>query len=180
MLHACDEVLDAVGVLVSAVEPEQFDRPTPCADWDVRTLLNHLVWENLLWASLADGAPRSDFTADHIGADHVAAFRSASRAARSAFGRPGMLDQRYGPAPGRRLVEQLVIEMLVHGWDLAQAVGHPYDTVQHLAVPALPVVREIYGPLPRTPVSSFAAPQPAPANATPLDHLAAYLGRIVT
>ncbi|MDX3549404.1 TIGR03086 family metal-binding protein [Streptomyces europaeiscabiei] len=180
VLHACDEVLDAVGLLVSAVEPEQFDRRTPCADWDVRTLLNHLIWENLLWASLADGAPRSDFTADHIGADHIAAFRSASRAARSAFARPGMLVQRYGPAPGRRLVEQLVIEMLVHGWDLAQAVGHPYDTVQHLAETALPVVREIYGPLPRTAAGSFAAPQPTPANATPLDHLAACLGRTVT
>ncbi|WP_310723333.1 hypothetical protein [Streptomyces sp. N2A] len=35
--------------------------------------------------------------------------------------RPGTLDQRYGPAPGRRIVEQLVIEMLVHSWDLA---GH--------------------------------------------------------
>ncbi|MEY9988545.1 uncharacterized protein (TIGR03086 family) [Streptomyces sp. V4I8] len=123
VLHACDEVLDAVGGLVSAVEPGQFDRPTPCADWDVHTLLNHLVWENLLWAGLANATPRSDFTADHLGDDHVAAFRTASKAARSAFRRPGMLERRYGPAPGRRLVEQLVIEMLVHGWDLAQAIG---------------------------------------------------------
>lgn len=67
LLQACDEVLNAVGTLVSAVGPAQFGRPTPCADWDVRTLLNHLVWENLLWAALANGAPRSDFTADHLG-----------------------------------------------------------------------------------------------------------------
>ncbi|HSX99639.1 MAG TPA: TIGR03086 family metal-binding protein, partial [Streptomyces sp.] len=179
VLRACDEALDAVGLLVSAVEPEQFDRPTPCADWDVRGLLGHIVWENLLWASLADGTPRSDFTADHLGADHVTAFRSASRAARSAFARPGMLDRRYGPAPGRRLVEQLVIEMLVHGWDLAQALGQPYDSVQHLAETALPVVREIYGGLPRTPAGSFAPPRPTPAHATSLDRLAAYLGRAV-
>ncbi|MBE1598185.1 TIGR03086 family metal-binding protein [Streptomyces stelliscabiei] len=182
VLRACEEVLDAVGLLVAAVEPDQFDRPTPCADWDVRALLGHLVWENLLWASLADGTPRADFTADHLGTDHVAAFRSASRAARSAFARPGMLDRRYGPAPGRRLVEQLVIEMLVHGWDLARAVGHPFDAVavQRLAETALPVVREIYGGLPRTPAGSFAPAQAASTHATALDRLAAYLGRAVT
>ncbi|MFI1357448.1 TIGR03086 family metal-binding protein [Streptomyces sp. NPDC020898] len=180
VLHACDEVLDAVGVLVAAVTPGQFDRPTPCADWDVRALLDHLVWENLLWAGLADGAPRSDFTGDHLGDDHIEAFRTASRAARSAFARPGMLTRRYGPAPGRRLVEQLVIEMLVHGWDLARAVGHPYDAVQHLAERALPVVREIHGDAPRTTAGSFAPPHPVSGDVGALDRLAAYLGRTVT
>ncbi|MER6133711.1 TIGR03086 family metal-binding protein [Streptomyces sp. NPDC001815] len=179
VLHACEEALDAVEMLVSAVRRDQFDRPTPCADWDVRTLLNHIVWENLLWAGLADGTPRSDFTADHLGDDHLAAFRTASRAARSAFSRPGMLEQRYGPAPGRRLVEQLVIEMLVHGWDLARAVGHPSGIPQHLAEVALPVVREAYGELPRTAAGSFAPQQPVPDSAGALDRLAAYLGRTV-
>lgn len=179
VLHACEESLDAVELLVSAVRRDQFDRPTPCADWDVRTLLNHIVWENLLWAGLADGTPRSDFTADHLGDDHLAAFRAASRAARSAFSRPGMLEQRYGPAPGHRLVEQLVIEMLVHGWDLARAVGHPSGIPQHLAEAALPVVREAYGDLPRTAAGSFAPPQPVPEGAGALDRLAACMGRSV-
>ncbi|MFF6783420.1 TIGR03086 family metal-binding protein [Streptomyces sp. NPDC012510] len=179
VLHACEQVLDAVDTLVRAVEPGRFDLPTPCADWDVRTLLDHLVWENLLWAGLADGTPRADFAADHLGDDHAAAFRTAARTARTAFARPGMLEQRYGPAPGRRLVEQLVIEMLVHGWDLARATGQPYDTVHHLAEPALRVVREIHADLPRTPEASFAPPRRAPAHATPLDRLAAYLGRTV-
>ncbi|BDM70290.1 hypothetical protein HEK616_37770 [Streptomyces nigrescens] len=179
VLQACDDVLNAVSRLVSAVVPAQFGQPTPCADWDVRTLLNHLVRENLLWTALANGTPRSDFTADHLGDDHIEAFRLASRSTRSAFGRPGMLDQRYGPAPGRRLVEQVVIEMLLHGWDLARAIGHPFDDVQHLAELALPVVQEIYGDLPRTDAGSFAPPQPAPEDASPLDRLAAYLGRSI-
>ncbi|MEU8915348.1 TIGR03086 family metal-binding protein [Streptomyces nigrescens] len=179
VLNACREVLDAVNTLVSAVDPARFDQATPCADWDVRALLNHLVWENLLWAGLADGSPRTDMTADHLGRNHVEAFRTASRAALAAFGRPGMLDQRYGPAPGWRLVEQLVIEMLVHGWDLARATGQPRDLVPGLAESALSVVREIFGGLPRTAAGSFAQPQPVPAGASALDHLAAYLGRTV-
>ena len=67
----------------------------------------------------------------------------------TAFRRPGMLEERYGPAPGRRLVEQLVIEMLVHGWDLATAIGHPRDLVPDLAEAALPVVqRDLRQPAP--------------------------------
>ncbi|WP_310726904.1 TIGR03086 family metal-binding protein [Streptomyces sp. N2A] len=165
--------------LVRAVRPDKLDLPTPCAQWDVRTLLNHLVWENLLWAGLAKGAPRSDATADHLGENHREAFRAAAQASLAAFRRPGMLDQRYGPAPGRRLVEQLVIEMLVHGWDLATAIGNPRDLVPDLAEAALPVVREIYDSLPRTPGGSFAPPQPAPHKASALDHLASYLGRTI-
>jgi uncharacterized protein (TIGR03086 family) len=180
VLNACRDALRAVTGLVSAVDPDQFDGPTPCADWNVRALLDHLVWENLLWAGLADGVPRTDLAADHLGDDHVEAFRSASEAALAAFERPGMLDQRYGPAPGRRLVEQLLIEMLVHGWDLARATGQPHDLVPGLAASALPVVREVFGSLPRTAAGSFAEPQLLPADACALDHLAAYLGRTVT
>jgi uncharacterized protein (TIGR03086 family) len=180
VLDACARVLDAVEALVGATTPDQFDRPTPCADWDVRTLLDHLVWENLLWGGLAQGAPPTDFTADHLGDDHVAAFRSAAHGARTAFARPGMLEQRYGPAPGRRLVEQLVIEMLVHGWDLSRAIGRPLDGVQDLAEAALPVVRDIYGDLPRGAAGSFAPQQPVPDDASALDRLAACLGRTPT
>ncbi|MEU8893987.1 TIGR03086 family metal-binding protein [Streptomyces sp. NPDC048442] len=180
VLHACEVALNAVHTLVEAVEPGQFGLPTPCAEWDVRALLDHLVRENLLWSGLADGTPRSDSAADHLGDDHVAAFRAASRTARSAFGRPGMLEQRYGPAPGRRLVEQLTIEMLLHGWDLARALGRPFEGVGPLAEAALPVVAEIYGSLPRTAGGSFGPPQPVPEGASPLDRLAASLGRTVS
>ncbi|WP_329144607.1 TIGR03086 family metal-binding protein [Streptomyces sp. NBC_01456] len=180
VLDGCARILAAVNDLVRAVGPDQFSLPTPCAQWDVRTLLDHLVWENLLWAGLANGAPRSDVTADHLGEDHMEAFHAAAQASLAAFRRPGMLDQRYGPAPGRRLVEQLVIEMLVHSWDLATAIGHPRDLVPDLAESALPVVREICGSLPRTPGGSFAPPQPVPHDASALDHLASYLGRTVS
>ncbi len=133
-----------------------------------------------MWAGLAEGAPPADPAADHLADDHVEAFRTAERGALTAFCRPGMPDRRFGPAPGRRLVEQLVIEMLVHGRDLATALGRPRDLVPDLTELALPVVREIYGPLPRTTGGSFAPPQPVPRDAPALDHLAGYLGRTVT
>ncbi len=177
MLTACEQVLAEVGALVDAVPPDRLADPTPCAEWDVRALLDHLVSTNLRWTNLAEGVPITDFTADHLGEDHVAAFRAAAEAALAAFHRPGMLERQYGPAPGWRLVEQVVIEMLVHGWDLAKALGRPTDLVPDVAEAMLPVVDEIYGSLPRTAGASFAPARPAPDGATAADRVAAALGR---
>ncbi|MEV4139292.1 TIGR03086 family metal-binding protein [Dactylosporangium sp. NPDC049742] len=177
MLAACERVLAAVSAIVAEVPADRFRDGTPCAGWDVQTLLNHLVYENLLWTGLATGAPRGDFDADHLGGDHVAAFRSAAAGTLAAFRRPGMLRERFGPAPGWRLVEQVVIEMLVHGWDLARALGRPTDLVPDVAEAVLPAVRAMYGELPRTPGGSFGPEQSPPAGATAADRLAAYLGR---
>ncbi|WP_218004719.1 TIGR03086 family metal-binding protein [Microtetraspora niveoalba] len=178
-LEACARVLAEVEELVTAVPSERLGDPTPCTGWDVRALLDHLVWENLLWTGLAEGTLRSDFAADHLGEDHVAAFRTAARATLAAFRRPGMLRSQYGPAPGWRLVEQVTIEMLVHGWDLARAIGRPTDLAPDVAEAIMPAVREIYGDLPRTPGGSFGPAQPVPGSATAVDRLAAYLGRAV-
>ncbi|MER7276307.1 TIGR03086 family metal-binding protein [Dactylosporangium sp. NPDC000244] len=180
VLDAYVRVLAEVDTIVATVTADRFDDPTPCAGWNVRTLLDHLVYENLMWTSLADGNPRSDFTADHLGANHVAAFRASAQAALTAFRRPGMLTQRYGPAPGWRLVEQVSIEMLAHGWDLAKATGQPTDLAPDLAATTLATVHEIYGELPRTPGGSFAPARPVPDQASAADHLAAYLGRNVS
>ncbi|MFE7572293.1 TIGR03086 family metal-binding protein [Streptomyces sp. NPDC057539] len=179
IVDAFASVLAEVERLVSAVGPDRIADPTPCAEWDVRALLDHLVWENLIWAGLAEGSPPTDHGADHLGADHLAAFRAAASATMTAFRRPGMLERRYGPAPGHKLVEQLLIEMLVHGWDLARATGQRADFAEGTVEAVLPSVREIYGALPRTPGGSFAPEVPVPDGASATDRLAAFLGRPV-
>ncbi|MFG3256157.1 TIGR03086 family metal-binding protein [Streptomyces sp. NPDC048172] len=180
VLEAFARVQDTVGALVRATAPDRFGLPTPCESWTVRDLLDHLVWENIAWGALARGAPPGEgHDEDHLGDDHVAAFETAAAKAREAFGQPGLLERSFGPAPGRRLVEQLLVELLVHGWDLAAALGRDRDLEPGIARAALPVVREIYGDLPRTTGGSLAPaqPVPAPGRAPALDHVAAYLGR---
>lgn len=178
VLEAFVRVQDTVGTLVRAAGPDRFGLPTPCTDWTVRDLLDHLVWENLVWGALAQGtSPAVGHAEDHLGDDHVTAFATAAATARAAFRQPGMLTRSFGPAPGRRVVEQLLVELLVHGWDLATALGHGHDLEPDIARAALPVVREIYGGLPRTAGGSLAPARPAPEHAPALDQLAAFLGR---
>ncbi|MGN9762328.1 hypothetical protein [Streptomyces sp. SD31] len=77
------------------------------------------------------------------------------------------------------MVEQLLVELLVHGWDLATALGLDRDPLPDIARAALPVVREIYGELPRTAGGSIAPVRPVPEHAQALDRVAAFLGRRV-
>ncbi|MFI1742026.1 TIGR03086 family metal-binding protein [Streptomyces sioyaensis] len=179
VLYAYEQVTRDVLALVAAVRPEDLALPTPCAGWNVRQLLDHMVWENLMAASIAEDAPRTDHTADHLGDDHLAAFADSVRAARAAFTGSGMLHRTYGPyeAPGAMIVQQVVVELLAHGWDLARATGAPTVLAPEVAEETLAAARRIYGAAPRTAGSSFAPERPAPAGASAADRLAAFLGR---
>ncbi|UKY49404.1 TIGR03086 family metal-binding protein [Streptomyces inhibens] len=179
VLYAYEQVARDVAALVAAVRPADLDLPTPCAGWSVRQLLDHMVWENLMATSIAEDDPRTDHTADHLGDDHVAAFTDSARAALAAFTGSGMLHRTYGPydAPGAMIVQQVVVELLAHGWDLARATGAPTGLAPQVAEETLAAARRIYGAAPRTEGSSFAPERAAPPGAGATDRLAAFLGR---
>ncbi|MFG2287947.1 TIGR03086 family metal-binding protein [Streptomyces sp. NPDC048595] len=179
VLYAYQQVTRDVGALVAAVRPADLALPTPCAHWSVARLLDHMVWENLMAASIAEGDPRTDHTADHLGDDHIAAFEDSARAALAAFTGSGMLHRHYGPhdAPGAMIVQQVVVELLAHGWDLATALGAPTGLAPEVAEETLAAAHRIYGAAPRTEGGSFAPERPAAPGATAADRLAAFLGR---
>ncbi len=118
---------------VEGVGEEQWSSATPCTDWDVRTLVNHVVGEELWTRPLADGATITEvgdrFDGDLLGDEPVAVARRAARQAMAA------VDQRlpegvtvhlsFGDAPIAEYVWQLSADHLVHGWDLATATGQP-------------------------------------------------------
>ncbi|MBM0239954.1 TIGR03086 family protein [Micromonospora sp. ATA32] len=116
---------------VGEVGPGQWSDPTPCPDWDVRTLVNHVVSEGR-WsvALLAGGTVESvgdRFDGDQLGADPVGAAREVASQAEVAATRPGALGGTVqlstGATPAEEYLHQLVAEHLVHGWDLAVAIG---------------------------------------------------------
>ena len=77
------------------------------------------------------------------------------------------------------LVQQLIIELLSHGWDLAKATGQGTDLAPDVAEDTLAVVRSWYRDQPRGPGNAFGPEQPVAVGASAADRLAAYLGRVV-
>lgn len=82
---------------LAMARPCQWDRPTPCTEWNVRQLVNHMTQGNLNYVRLLDGATREEFLllrdADTLGADPAGAYTRSAKECASAFARPGALGQ---------------------------------------------------------------------------------------
>jgi len=174
--------LAGAGHLIDGVAAAQWTAPTPCPEWDVRQLVNHLVAGNLAVAALVGDQAPPDRSADQLGDDPGSAYRASAAALQAAFAQPGALERTfgspYGPAPGSMLVHLRIAELLVHGWDLARATGQPPGLPDALAQNELALSRAQLGNAPRD-AMPIAEPQPAPAGAAAIDRLAAFFGRQV-
>lgn len=123
--------LAAMADLVDGVGRGRWAAGTPCDGWNVRTLVNHVAVGNLWAVELAGGrtidAVGSAFDGDQLGAAPSAAFRASADAAAAAFEQPGAMEVAcavsYGPVPGEVYAGHRFLDVLVHGWDLAQATG---------------------------------------------------------
>lgn len=119
------------GDLVQAVKEDQWADPTPCADWNVRALVNHVVAENLWTPMLFGGSTVEEigdrFDGDVLGTDPKAAWESSITAALKAVQSQGAMDRTvhlsFGDVPGREYAAQLFADYLVHSFDLARAIG---------------------------------------------------------
>lgn len=167
--------------VIAGIGPGRLGDPTPCTEWDVRVLINHLVSGNLRFAAMITGEPGPGREDDVLGADPLAAFRGSVAALRAAFDADGVMDRTFrtptGEGPGRMLAGLRVCELTVHGWDLAAATGQPRDLDPAVVEFASGVFRG--RPLPRGGPAPFAAEQQAPAGAPAADRLAAFAGRQV-
>jgi len=171
---------------LSQIRPDQWGAPTPCAEWDVRSLLNHVIGTLWLAEALFTGqAPRYPMApgglpaADVGGDDPVAAYAEASAAALAAAGAGDALTRVHatplGDMPGPVLAGFTTLDMAVHGWDLARATGQPTDLDGRLAAHVLGFAEQALTPDTRAPGIGPALPVPADAPVT--QRLAAFLGR---
>ena len=133
--------------LVAGVGPEQWHEPTPCSEWDVRTLVHHLLYEQRwvppLLEGLTIGQAGGRFEGDLLGDDASAwpaLLASSIEEAHAAVAQPGALDRTvhlsFGDASGQEYVLQLTADLAIHAWDLARATGQD-DTLDPGAVALL-------------------------------------------
>lgn len=132
LLERHAEALRLFGERVRDVRGDQWGEPTPCTEWNVRELVNHVTAEQLWIPPLVtEGRTVEElagrFSGDVLGDDPVAAWDRASAAAHAAFAASGALDRTvrlsYGPALGSAYCSELTADCVVHVWDLARGIG---------------------------------------------------------
>lgn len=115
--------------VIGRVGPHQLANPTPCPDFDVRTLMDHLVGVLRRVAALGRGddafAPGIDAPA--AGAGHLAAWLAAARDVDVAWADDGVLGRTiwlpWAEESGAATLVSYLNEVTVHTWDLATATG---------------------------------------------------------
>jgi uncharacterized protein (TIGR03086 family) len=116
--------------IIARVRPEQATLPTPCASWDVRTLVNHVVNDVRQFTVTAHGGQWDQRDADDVGDDWAGAYREAASSLLDAWRRPGALEQTvrlpFGEFPATWCVGQQIADLAVHGCSgsTLRGIGH--------------------------------------------------------
>ncbi|MVO87246.1 TIGR03086 family protein [Streptomyces sp. p1417] len=184
LLRRHGQALDLFTERVHGVGQEQWGASTPCTEWTVRDLVQHLLVEQLWVPPLVrDGATMEEvgdaFEGDMAGPDPVASWDTAADAARAAFAESGALDRTvhlsYGDTPARAYCAQMVTDLVVHSWDLSRAIGADERLPGDLVAAALHEVRPYASDLGKS--GLFAPAVEPPPGADEQTKLLSLLGR---
>jgi uncharacterized protein (TIGR03086 family) len=130
-LVAHQRAQDAFAHVLVNVTADQLSLPTPCPEWDVKALIDHVIAGNQRVVERAGDqvAPLPE--------DCGTAHRSSAEAAQGTFAAPQALARAYqisiGEVPGMVFLELRTSDLLTHAWDLAVATGQPTDLDPELA-----------------------------------------------
>jgi uncharacterized protein (TIGR03086 family) len=170
--------------VLSGVQSGQFSDPTPCASWDVKELINHIIGGQYFFAAGMAGSPPPSDAPDFAAGDYMDAFDEAASQATGAFGEDGalgrMVTMPFGEMPGMAVMGLATTDTFTHAWDLAKATGQDTDLAPELAAALLEQSKANIQDAFRGPEGApFGPEQQAPDGASNADQLAAFLGRQV-
>lgn len=128
-LHA--KAVAEAGRRVMDVGSDQWSGETPCADWDVAALVNHMIsgnhWVGELVAGRTIAEVGDKLDGDFLRDDAAVAWSESESIAVGAFGRPGAMERTvhlsFGDFSGQDYCEQRFVDMVIHQWDVAEATG---------------------------------------------------------
>ncbi|MGW1056637.1 TIGR03086 family metal-binding protein [Micromonospora rubida] len=163
--------------VVRAIREDQLDLPTPCADYSVRDLVNHLYQVVVNFQELAAKRPANWDKTDYLTDGWQDRFAAETERLIGAWADPAALE---GVSPGMGLPSETVgemglIDLTVHAWDLARATGQPFDAAPD-ATAVLHAFMDRMGDTGQR-MGAFGAPVDAPPDASPLDLALARTGR---
>ena len=171
--------LAATGEIVAGIKPDQLDARTPCDDYDVSGLLNHLISGNFWVAPLVEGKTIAE-VGDALDREFaVEEYDASAEQANAAFSSPGAMQKpvavSYGPVPAEVYAGHRFMDVLIHGWDLAEATGQDATLDPELVDACFEVVNPQIDLLKAS--GMFGSPVDVPPDADNQTKLLALLGR---
>ena len=167
------------------VTDHDWTNATPCTDWSVRDLVNHVVgedrWIPPLLAGLTISEVGDSLDGDLLGDDPEQAWSTAwaaAAAAADATDPDRIVQLSFGPTPAAEYLWQIAADHLIHGWDLAVAIGAD----RHLDETSVNAVHDWFVDREEMYRSggAIADRPPVPADATAQARLLAMFGRADT
>jgi uncharacterized protein (TIGR03086 family) len=164
---------------VKGVTPADLSKPTPCSEFDVRALLNHLIGGLEMLTTAAKGSKADMPGGDQFGSDPAGAYDQRRIALITAIRHEGALDRNwempFGTMSGAMMAGIAFMEHLTHGWDVANATGQdttlPADLVSECMELVTPMDAMLRMPGVCGPAVSVSD------NASPQDKFIAFMGR---
>ena len=167
---------DSLEQLVRSLGPEQLRARTPCPDWDVRALLDHVIGGAKSFAvSAREGGGFSPIEGDHVGQDAAESLRAAAADALAAWrdaGDPPPTEF----IPGVTMLDINTADVVLHTWDIARATGREPNLPDDVVADVLSKMEGQWHEIGRK-MGAFGPPCDAPEGAAPVDRLAALTGR---
>ncbi len=180
------KVLDETGRIVDGIERGQLDNPTPCGDWTVRDVLNHITGGADMFAiaatdgSVPDGKLGELMGGDNLGDDYKGSFKAAAGRALDAFKPAGTLDKMivlpFGEMPAGAALNIAIFDVTTHAWDLARATGQSTALDPEVLAVAYEIAQQMLGDEYRA-SGAFGPEVSVPDDAPMEDRLAGFTGR---
>jgi uncharacterized protein (TIGR03086 family) len=174
-------ILDKTGDLLAGVGRDQWTLPTPCPEYDVRALMNHIVgWIQVFEAGCHGRSYEGDPGAYHCDDDPAGVFRAAATSLEAGWEKYGMdrnVRVASGELPGPMVFNMTVMEYLAHGWDLAVATGQEVPYTEEEASATLTRAEVTLPPEYRGEGMPFGTVVEVDPGASAVTRLVAFLGR---
>jgi uncharacterized protein (TIGR03086 family) len=169
---------DQLRRIISRLSPAQAALPTPCSEFNLRMLVNHIVYDLQVFTAMISGGQRGSPEIDLLGDNWLAAYSSSADLLLSTWrnrGTGGTLTSRMGELPATWALGQHTSDLVVHAWDVARATGSTEELDPELAEAALAWGRQNLKPELRG--QAFGPEVPMAENAPLYDRVAAFFGR---
>jgi uncharacterized protein (TIGR03086 family) len=174
---------------VHAIREDQWSAPTPCEDWNVAALVQHVTEEHL-WAppllhgqdlesagKIVEGTRRLPVEGG-VGANLAEQWDEAITASADAFTEPGALDRSVslsrGSTPASEYLAEGIADLTIHAWDLGKGIGFSEPFPEDLVSFVYDMAKQM-GDLSHT--GMFKPAVQVPDDAPTIDKLVALAGR---